>query len=559
MAGSEPSQGSLLVELAEVELFTTSLGEAYARIPVGGHVETRPIRSKAFRQWLARCYYQCYGRTAHAQAMQDALTTIEGHALFDSYQAEVHVRIGTHENLVYLDLADESWRAVEISRDGWRVVADPTVRFRRTPGMLPLPEPVNGSDLGLFREFVNVEDDDWRLLIGWLVGAVRPRGPYPLLCLHGEQGSAKTTSAAMVCGLIDPRVGRLRAEPRDDRELMVSARSNWVLAFDNVSRLSPWLSDAMCRLATGGGLATRKLYTDAEEMIFEAQRPIILTGIEEVATRGDLLDRAIIASLPRIASYRSEAELWQLYEQLRPAILGALLDAVACALLNEHDVELARVPRMADFAIWVTAAEPALGWAEGSFLVSYEHKRDETHELALEASPIAQAMQDIVEEAEFFGTATHLLERLNLAAGEERVRKPDWPRNGRALSGHLRRIAPNLRQLGIEVEFNQKLGRSRRAIRIGKTPNPASPASQPSQTTRHQVDDRDAATLATEETKRIRRRASAAKNGSFPLPGDDSFPEALLTAHNTDFITTQEALDRKEVHDLVLAWRPPIT
>jgi len=501
MASAERSQASLLVELAEsVELFTTPLGEAYGRIPVGGHWETWPLRAKVFRHWLARCFYQCYGHTAHSQAMLDALATIEGHALYDSDVAEVHVRIGADGDVLYLDLADDGWRAVQISRDGWQVVADSTVRFRRSAGMLPLPEPVRGGDLERLQANVNVGDDDWQLLVAWLIGALRPVGPYPVLCLHGEQGSAKSTTAALLRALIDPNEAMLRAEPRDGRDLMIAARNCWIIALDNLSRLPDWLSDALCRLATRGGYATRTLYTDVDETIVSAQRPILLNGIEELATRGDLLDRAIVCYLPRIENYRPEEELWQRFEEARPAILGGLLDAVVCALQHEHDVRLEHVPRMADFARWVTAAEPELGWQPGSFLAS--------------CSPA------------------------------------------------LHRVAPHLRPFGIEIEFKQTLKRSRRGIRIRKPPNPASQASQETDDGAAAPDARDAATLATHQSDRFRPgssdtpagHVSRATDGTSGRPGrpvvigDDGYLELLDRALAGGFVTGRERRQRRLLH-----------
>ena len=60
---------------------------------------------------------------------------------------------------------------------------------------------------------------------------------------------------------------------------MIAATNGWCLAFDNVSVIQAWLSDALCRLATGGGFATRGLYTDDEETIIDAQRPVVLNGV----------------------------------------------------------------------------------------------------------------------------------------------------------------------------------------------------------------------------------------------------------------------------------------
>src|SRR5262249_3587483 len=152
----------------------------------------------------------------------------------------------------YLDLADEQWRAIEIDTDGWRIIPAPPVRFRRAPGMLPLPEPKAGGAVGQLRAFLNVKsDDDFELALAWLLAAMRDRGPYPVLALMGEQGSAKTSFATILRLLVDPSTAPLRSFPREDRDLFIAASNGWIVGYDNVSRVPSWLSDALCRLATG--------------------------------------------------------------------------------------------------------------------------------------------------------------------------------------------------------------------------------------------------------------------------------------------------------------------
>jgi hypothetical protein len=275
--------------------------------------------------------------------------------------------------------------------------------------------------------------------------------------------------------LVDPNTALLRAEPRDGRDLIIAATNGWLVGLDNLSHLSPWLSDALCRLATGGGFATRELYTDSDETLFDAQRPVILNGIEELATRGDLLDRSIILYLPSIpeAQRRPEVALWHDFETARPRILGALLDAVSTALARVATVKLNRLPRMADFAVWITAAEAALGWEPGTFMVAYTGNREAANELTLEASLIAPAIRKVAD-AGFTGTATELLRRLYDQAEETLRRQKGWPANPRALSGSLRRIAPNLRAVGINVEFLGNTGSNRhRLIVIGRRVQPS--------------------------------------------------------------------------------------
>src|SRR5206468_10836955 len=141
-----------------------------------------------------------------------------------------------------------------VTAAGWRVISDPPVKFRRARGMLSLPTPTAGAPISALRHFLNVENDEqWTLLLAWLVAAMRPSGPYPVLALLGEQGTAKSTTQEMFRTLIDPNVAPLRSEPRDVRDVMIAASNGWCVALDNVSDIEPWLSDCLCRLATGGG------------------------------------------------------------------------------------------------------------------------------------------------------------------------------------------------------------------------------------------------------------------------------------------------------------------
>jgi hypothetical protein len=362
---------------------------------------------------------------------------------------------------LYLDLLNHRWQVAEVSLTGWRVIesSECPVRFRRSGAMRPLPEPERGGDIDELRRFLNIaREADFVLVVAWVLGALRHDGPYPILAIGGEQGSSKSTAARILRALIDPNAAPLRSEPRDERDLHVSASNGWVLGFDNLSRVPEWLSDGLCRLATGGGFATRALYSNGDETVFDSTRPIVLTGIEDLATRSDLLDRSIVISLPRIRDddRRTESDLWSAFEEARPRILGALLTAASRALLEEQRVRLTRLPRMADFAKWVHAAEPALGWHSGTFLAAYDGNRGAANATAIEASPVGAAVLKLLHsQRRFEGTASDLLAALDRDA-EPRAREArSWPKSPRAMSSALRRLAPNLRVAGLEVEFDR--------------------------------------------------------------------------------------------------------
>ena len=294
----------------------------------------------------------------------------------------------------------------------------------------------------------------------------------------GNMAPRKSTGARILRSLIDPRTASLRSEPSNIRELMIAAQNGWVMAFDNLSTIPNWLSDALCRLATGGGYSARKLYSDTREILFDVQRPVILTSISDVAKRSDLLDRCISFEFPPIAPSRrrSEHQLWQDFEIARPRILGALLEATVGVLRNLDNVSLTATPRMADLARLGTAAEAHLGWPAGAFIEAYCGNQSSTNDIALDGCPFRGALLSLAAIRPWQGTASSLLPVLARLGGEF-VNQGNWPKNPRALSEMLRRYAPNLRAVGVAVDFFKTLDRQRTRMIMIRVANSASGAS----------------------------------------------------------------------------------
>jgi hypothetical protein len=471
-SGKGPPQSQILIELADdVKLFRTPASETFATIQVKGHEENWPISSQYFKLWLTKQYFRREGKAPASGAMSDAINTLKAKALFGGEEHDVFIRIGELEGIVYLDLCNENWEVIEIDSMGWRKTSAPPIKFRRARGMLHLPCPLKGGSVNDLRRFINVpEDRHFVLVIAWLLGALRPKGPFPLICLQGEQGSAKSTLARILRSLIDPSISPLRTTPKDARDLAIAANNGWIICFDNLSGLRDMLSDSLCRLATGGGFSTRGLYTDSDEIIFDAMRPCILNGIEEVARRNDLIDRAIVLPMPPMSSgnRKSEKTLLKKFEDVMPYILGALLDAISEALRNISTVKLESLPRMADFAEWVVAAEPALPWDEGDFIKAYEGNRAEAVEVSLDSDAVAAAIINLLnDEDKWEGTSTELLEKLEGYTKESILKSRSWPKDARTFSGRVDRAAPFLREVGISVEKDRSS--TRRLIILEKS------------------------------------------------------------------------------------------
>jgi hypothetical protein len=470
VGGRGPTQADILIDLTQTaELFHAPDGTGFADLEINGHRETWPIRAKGFRRWLARCFFEMTNGAPSSEALQSALNVIEAKAHFDAPERMVHVRVGGLDGKMYLDLGDETWRAVEIDATGWRVIDNPPVRFRRASGIQPLPIPVPGGSVAKLRSFLNVQSDaDFVLVVAWTLAVLRNRGPYPVLVLSGEQGSAKSTFSSVLRALLDPNTAPLRALPREDRDLFIAASNGHVLAFDNVSGLPAWISDTLCRLATGGGFAVRQLYTDQDEVLFDAARPVILNSIEDIVTRPDLADRAVFLTLEPIPEERRqpETELWAAFDAERPRILGVLLDAVVEGLRRLPEICLPKLPRMADFALWASACETAL-WPVGTFWSAYCGNRDEAVEGVIDADPVATAVRTLISmRTVWTGTASDLLGALVQEVGDRVTKSKSWPDSPRALSGRLRRAATFLRKIGIEIAFDREGKARTRTIRI---------------------------------------------------------------------------------------------
>jgi hypothetical protein len=335
----------------------------------------------------------------------------------------------------------------------------------------PLPEPQSGGSLEELQSFFNVDREGWTLIKAFLVAALRPALPCPILVAKGEQGAGKSTACRAISSLIDPRTSALRGAPREVRDLVAAARNSWLVCFDNLSHLPQDLADAACRLATGGGFGGRELYSDYDEAVFDATRPLVFNAIPDLgATRPDFLDRALIIDFYDIKpqARRDERQFWREFEAARPRILGALLDAVALGLSKLPALALNHRPRMADFATWATACEEGLGLARGEFLAAYETNRADARNLALESSPLYEPLRKLAQEG-FRGNTAELLVRLNSIVSDGTKRSARWPKAPNALGNTLRRMAANLRSAGIELSSSRADRLGRRIISISST------------------------------------------------------------------------------------------
>jgi len=462
------SQADRVVSLAleRSELFHDDSGNYYARVTHSEAVSVHRIRSRDFRIWLSRLLWKDMKKAPSSEAINSAINVLESTALFEGKQYTLHNRVAPDPdgNGVWIDICNDKWQAIHVTADGWQIVDNPPILFRRYSHQQPLVAPVRGGDPKLFLKFVNLAEDNgdnWVLLLVEIIHFLIPEIPHVILDLYGPQGSTKTTLFKLIRSLIDPSSVEVLSIPRDERELVQQLSHHWCAFYDNVGSLRWWISDALCRAATGGGFKKRELYSDDEDVIYNFHRCIGLNSINIAAQRPDLLDRCLLIGLKHISKDRRKTEktLWQEFNKAKGEILGGFLDVLSRAIKIYPTIKLHDLHRMADFVKWGCAISEALGINKKKFLAAYDVNVELHTEEAALSSPVAEVILKFIGgKLTWEGSPSELYSKLSEEAKEMGVstRQKAWPKAPNTLIRHINELVPALAQLGYEVVETRK-------------------------------------------------------------------------------------------------------
>ncbi len=460
LMGAPIPQATILVQMAQklYEFVIDEHGRPLA-IPKDGPRIALPLSGKgALSKRLMLAYYKANGKPPSANALTGAMQVLAAYAE-EAERATVHLRSGRLDGGgLAIDMGDAEGRTIVVRDGEWKVLkrAPQGVIFRRTTLTGAMTRPAKNGKLDLLRDLINVSDEGWDMLRAWLVLALLPDVPVPILSLTGTQGSGKTSLGRAVVGLVDPCPIPLRTPPRVADEWHTVAAASRVIGLDNVSSIQGWFSDLLCRAVTGDGAAKRQLYTDDEIHATQFRRAIVLTSIDPGGLRGDLGERLMPIELEVITSEhrRTEEEISERLERYMPRILGGLLDLVAQVLMNPVAVE--ELPRMGDAGHVMAAVDAAL---DSDSVGAFRRAQDSIAEIVLEGDPVASAVVQLMSEQQgsaWVGTATELF---SLLSGKT-IERRQWPGNPRALSARLKRLTPAFRDAyDLDVEFSRGKGR----------------------------------------------------------------------------------------------------
>lgn len=413
---------------------------------------------RAFRKELAALYQTIEGTAPNSAPLKDALLVLQGHAAARDQEA-VHLRTAMDDGTVLIDLGDNAGSAVRVGQDGWTLLENASLLFRRYKMTKAFPIPIAPGDIESMRHLFNLDDESWRLLVGWMVSAFIPDTPCPILLLGGEQGTGKTMAAEMIAGLVDPSSAPIQSPPSNQDNWVVAASGSWVCCIDNLSSIPMWWSDSLCKAISGDSLVRRKLYTDSEQSVISLRRRVILTSIDPGALRGDLGERVMMLDLQPIpdSQRRTEREIKKEFEKHQATAFAGLLDLAVHALRHRDQVSLPRTPRMADFTRVLAALDHA---TDSSSATSYVNQRRRIDEEVVEGDEVACILIDLIrDKAEYSGTAGDILEALKRSNSSK-----GGPATPRAVADCIKRVTPNLRRLGIEVSPPHPNARPRKYV-----------------------------------------------------------------------------------------------
>jgi hypothetical protein len=485
--------------------FKDQYGAAYANIKTTDHHEIVRVESNKFKRHLVRLYYEVENKVANAEAVSNAVQVLQAKAEFGGDTIPLAIRVAWHNGDIYYDLTNPKWQAVKVTNESWSICDEtPTPLFARY-NQVALVQPSRDYEPDVFDRFMqltNLKREADRLLLKvYIISLFIPGIQHVILQIHGEKGGAKSMLETLIKDLVDPTKPKLLSIHNDRMEFIQQLAHNYVAYYDNLKYIPSWLSDEACRAVTGSGSTKRKLYSDDDDIVYEYRRCLGFNGINIILTEPDALDRSITIEQDRIENEnrRAEEEIITDFQELRPKLLGYILDTLVRALRIKPLIKLGLLPRMADFALWGEAIARALGYKELEFIKVYNDNIGKQNIEVMESNILGQAISRFLNTwysperpACWFGTTSDLLDKLTSIALEYNINvgSKSWPKAANSLSRKLKSILSNIREgLGFELSITRNTTGKYKgvsAVKVWKIPSPSSPSSPDQNHSQHE-------------------------------------------------------------------------
>ena len=429
----------------EACLFHDQFKEPYISI----NNEPTPINKKSFKKRLTHMIWKRYGTSIPKSKISTLIEVLEGTALYDSQMTRLYNRVGQIDNSFYYDLGNGS--VIKTDPMGWSQEKAP-ILFRKYSHQLPQVEPITSGDIWKIFDFLNVQEEHRLLFLAYLISCFIPDIAHPILHPHGPQGAAKSTLCKIIKKLCDPSSISVLEAPKAYNKCVQTLSHHHICFFDNVSNISPRISDLLAQACTGTGFSKRKLYTNDDDVIYSIQNCVGLNGINLAIDKADLMDRSIIIKMDRIPEEKRMAEstLWDEFEQSKPHILGGIFDTLCKAMKIYPQIEVQNISRMVDFTQWGYAISMALTGSGDKFLKAYKDNMNQQTQEIVQTNSLVQAVLTFMEKRNSWsGTVKEAYDNLSMIAGSQKS-DDSFPRHTNKLRRHLNRVKVTLFERGVE-------------------------------------------------------------------------------------------------------------
>jgi hypothetical protein len=443
------------------QCFTDQLGNSWIWLPSATpspHREVLRLESRAFLRLLTALIESRpeFSEKPTKALLKKAVEFLDLSALAATERC-VHTRMTWDDGAIFIDRVDPNWSVIRVNSSGWTEETPSQPRFYRTAHQRELPVPQRGGDYkALFSYLAITEAPQQLLTLAWILSAFHPAISSPILLVVGPPGSAKTTRCRRLRSLIDPSHVDLLGDI-ELGQIYHTFQNHAVPVFENVGTFDRKTADAFCRAVTGTATERRKLFTDAEQVLFNYRRSVIINSLAPPSTRPDFLDRCLMLHCQRLERFEPLKQLDEAFEKDRPAILGGLLDLLSKTLASLDETLPPTEFRLADFAHFGRAVALALGQSPEDFDRAYADNIAGQCGEIVEDSAIAQLIiefgQDLPSDAPWIGSITELRSKLKHLASTRDLGdgKRDLQKSARWLSSVLGELGPALMNRGIEV------------------------------------------------------------------------------------------------------------
>ncbi len=433
------------------EFFKSDTNEAYISLSSFEFRKNIRVGSGEFIDYFYYQYQQIHNQHLSSAYIKDIAQAVSSICKHEGKKYSLHNRMVYKSNEIYIDLGTDDWRVLKINCDGISYPPQIPIKFIRYRGMNPLPLPdVENADITALKSILNIDSDEtWRLYLIFILQSYY-KGPYIFINLVGTKGTAKTWTTNVLRNIIDPRVDESRSMPEKIRDAAIQAQNQFLLAFDNISKVSTKMSDFFCRLSAGGGHAERMMYKDDDEKIFFSKRPMLINGINNNILKTDLADRFITINLPKVQERASEEELRKKLDNSLPIILGGIYKCLSHMLQSETTIS--ELPRMADAINFVTKAEKYLGLNHGDFLNTFNKNQISTEKELAENNILITSIEKFLKQRHNFsfrGQSSELFTSLCKLRNEDELRSHFWPKAPNMLTRMLNEYESLLLSIGI--------------------------------------------------------------------------------------------------------------